>query len=287
MLGGLLSREHDVTIVGRKPHVDAVNRHGLHISGVSTMLAHPTATTDVPSEAPDVVFVTTKAYDTADAIEALRAFWRRSVFVTLQNGLGNAETLAAKAKRVVAGATSHGVTFVAPGEIVHAGAGDTVVGPVQGVTLGEVEAIAGLLTHAGIETTVVKDVRRELWAKAVVNAAINPLTVVLRVPNGELVRAGDLRALLDRLAREGAAASRAAGVDLDPDAMAAKSAEVARRTANNRSSMLQDVEKGRRTEIDAITGALLRAAGAKGLPMPYNEMMDLLVRGWERWRPLA
>ncbi len=282
LLGGLLSRDHDVTIVARKAHVDAVNRKGLRIEGLTTFLAWPTATEATPDGDFDLVFVTTKAYDTATAVDALRASWRRSVFVTLQNGLGNAEAIAAKADRVVAGTTTHGVTFAAPGHIVHAGAGDTIVGAWRGVDGSDVRRIADALTAAGIRTTVTDDVLRELWAKAVVNAAINPLTAVLRRPNGVLARDQDLRGIVERLAREGASAGKAAGIAMDPDDVAGRALEVAAKTAENRSSMLQDVERGHRTEVDAITGALLRAAAAAGLALPYNERVYELVRGLER-----
>jgi len=282
LLGGLLSIENDVTLVGRKAHVDAINRHGLRISGVTTRIVWPTATTDVPTAPQDVIFVTTKTSDTTIAAEALRAFWRQSAFVTLQNGLGNAEALAERAARVLAGTTTHGVTFVVPGEVVHAGAGETTLGPFAGAPRADAERIAEALTRSGIATQVVDDVRRELWAKAVVNAAINPLTAVLRRPNGDLIAHPDLRALVERLAREGASAARAAGIDADPESLAAKAVEVAARTAGNRSSMLQDVERGRRTEVEAITGELLRTAARQGLRLPYNETVYGLVRGLER-----
>src|SRR6266545_3093866 len=86
LIGGLLSIENEVTLVTRKAHADVINRRGLRISGTNARLVHPTAMTEVPVEAPDVIFVTTKAYDTANAADALRAFWRRTPFVTLQNG---------------------------------------------------------------------------------------------------------------------------------------------------------------------------------------------------------
>src|SRR5256885_9694204 len=126
-IGGLLSRRHKVVLVGRSEHVDAVRAHGLRITGKTSVVAKPEASTTVPQNArPDWVFVTTKAYDTANAMLALQRLADRSTFVTLQNGLGNAETIAKVARRVVAGTTSIGVTFVGPGEIRHAGVGDTV-----------------------------------------------------------------------------------------------------------------------------------------------------------------
>src|SRR5712692_51418 len=116
--GGILSRRHGVTLVGRSEHVEAIRGHGLRISGKTSMVAKPEASTTVPPSArPDLVFVATKAYDTANAMLALERFADRSIFITLQNGLGNAETIAKTAHRVVAGTTAIGVTYVGPGEI--------------------------------------------------------------------------------------------------------------------------------------------------------------------------
>jgi len=284
LLGGLLSEAHDVTIVGRKPHVDRVNRQGLRITGLTKRIVWPTAMTDVPTGDFDVVFVTTKAYDTANAVEALRAFWRRSMFVTLQNGLGNAERIAELADRVLAGTTSHGVTFVAPGEIHHAGVGDLAIGPWKATTAEDATRLATALTASGLPAVAIADARRALWAKVVVNAAINPLTAVLREPNGALVDHDDLRELLAAVAREAVAAANTAGVEMAEDELANRAADVAVKTAENRSSMLQDVERGRRTEIDAITGELLRVASRTGLDLPYLRILDALVRGIERAR---
>ena len=279
-VGALLSIENEVTLVARAAHADAIRARGLKISGRTTLVAHPNVATEVPIAEFDAVFVTTKSYDTANAVQALQPLWRRTIFVTLQNGLGNAEALSDAVDRVLAGTTTHGVTFVRPGEVVHAGEGETVVGVVKGAVRADADHIADVLTRAGIATSVTDDVRHELWAKAIVNAAINPLTAVLRAPNGAVVANEDLRGIVERLAREGASAANDAGVTVEGDRIAAKAVEVARATADNRSSMLQDLERGRQTEIEAITGALLRSA-AKGRRLPYTETVYALVRGLE------
>jgi 2-dehydropantoate 2-reductase len=284
LLGGVLSEDHDVTIIGRKSHVDAVNARGLQITGHTNRIARPIATTEVPSADFEVVFVTTKAYDTANAVDALRVFWRASTFVTLQNGLGNAERIAERADRVLAGTTSHGVTFVGPGEVHHAGVGEIAIGAWHGTTLDDARRLATALTAAGLRASAIPDTRGELWSKVVVNGAINPLTAVLRVPNGTLVAHEDLRHLLTAISREAVSAANAAGVELTPETLTERAMEVAAKTAENRSSMLQDVERGRRTEIDAITGELLRAAAAAGLDLPYVRTLDALIRGIERTR---
>ena len=282
LIGGLLSIESDVTLVTRAPHADAIRRNGLRIAGATELVARPAATTKVPDETPDVVFVTTKSYDTRRAVDALRGFSRRSTFITLQNGLGNAETLASHVNRVVAGTTTHGVTFVGPGEIVHAGVGDTILGPFHGLTTREVEPFARALSDAGMATAVVDDPRPRLWEKAIVNAAINPLTAVMRVPNGVLPASADLRALIRNLAREGSSAAKAAGFVLDPKALEERVLEVATRTAANRSSMLQDILASRRTENEAILGALLGAGETDDEERPYLRMLHACIQGLER-----
>src|SRR2546425_10005755 len=128
-IGGLLSRRRKVVLIGRSEHVDAIRAHGLRITGKTSMIAKPDVSTTVPQNAlPDLVFVTTKAYDTANAMLALQRLADRSPFVTLQNGLGNAETIAKTARRGVAGTTAIDATYVGPGENRHAGAGDTRLG---------------------------------------------------------------------------------------------------------------------------------------------------------------
>src|SRR6266581_3264656 len=187
--GGLLSRGNDVTLIGRQDHVDAIRAHGLRISGKTAMIAKPHAATRVPRGAkPEFIFITTKAYDTGSAMSSLHPFADRATFVTLQNGLGNAETIAKTARRVVAGTTTHGVTFVGPGEIRHAGVGETVLGAWGGVRESDLVRLRDLLADVGIVASVTSDIRTELWSKLVVNASINPIAALAEVPNGRIVR---------------------------------------------------------------------------------------------------
>lgn len=282
LLGGLLSVRHDVTLVGREEHMAAIRAHGLRITGKTARMVHPHAATRVPADVrPELVVVTTKAYDTAAAMTSLRRFANASVFLTLQNGLDNPDILAGTAKRVVAGTISHGVTLLGPGEIRHAGIGDTVVGAWRGVDHGDVVRVRDLLDEAGLRTRVSDDIRRDLWAKLVVNAAINPVAALAGVTNGRLVEDRSLARLLDEVGREAAAVARAEGIRLDADDVLRKARLTARRTAANRVSMLQDLDHHRRTEIDAITGAILRAADRRGVDVPRNRALYALVRARE------
>jgi 2-dehydropantoate 2-reductase len=281
--GGLLSRRNRVTLVCRKEHADAIRRAGLRITGKTSLVARPEVTTTVAGvKRADLVLVSTKAYDTESAARSLRKFAKKPAWVTLQNGPDNAAILARVAKHVVAGVTSHGVTFLRPGEVRHAGIGETAIGGFAGVGPEDVVWIQDLFEEAGIRTRVATDIRRDLWLKAVVNAGINPVAALTRLRNGYLASMPMLAAATTALCAEAAAVARAEGFDI-PDREAAELAlKVARRTRDNRASMLQDVEKGRRTEIDAITGAILRSAERHRVPVPLNALMYGLIRGLER-----
>lgn len=280
--GGILSTRHRVTLVGRKDHVDAIQQGGLRISGKTSMIARPDATTKIPRGAkPEIVLVATKAYDTEAAMRSLLPFAKTSLFVSLQNGIDNADLIARTAIRVVAGTTAHGVTFVGPGEVRHAGVGDTVLGAWTGVAEAELVRLRDIFAEAGVVTRLTSDIRTELWAKLVVNAAINPVAALAGVPNGRIARDRRLRSLAEGLARESAAVARAAGAVLDSDEIVARTLLVAKRTASNRPSMLQDLDRHRRTEIDAITGKIVRTAERLKLPVPLNEAVYALVRARE------
>jgi 2-dehydropantoate 2-reductase len=280
--GGLLSRRHDVTLVGRPEHIAAIRSHGLRITGKTAMIAKPQATIRVPQHAkPALVLVATKAYDTANAMLALRPFANEALFVTLQNGLGNAEQIAKVARRVVAGTTAHGVTFEAPGVVRHAGIGDTVLGAWSHIEESDLVRLRDLFADVGIVAHVTSDVISELWSKLVVNASINPLAALAGVPNGRLVRDKRLLEILELVCREAAAVAKAEGARIDPDELRHRTLLVAKRTASNRASMLQDLERNRRTEIDAITGSILRAAERHRIPVPVNRTLYALVRARE------
>lgn len=282
-MGGLLSARHDVLLVGRRQHMEAIRAHGLRITGKTARIARPRTATRLPEGArPALVIIATKAYDTAAAMRRLSAFARSSVFLTLQNGLDNPDAIARTASRVIAGTTAHGVTLIGPGEIRHAGVGDTTIGPWKGVSADEVVRVRDVFEEAGVRTRISEDIRRELWSKLIVNASINPLAALAGVTNGRLVQDKGLSGVLDAVTRETAAVARAVGIRIDAEEMVRRTRLVARRTAANRSSMLQDLDRHRRTEIEAISGAVLRAAERTGVAAPLNAALRALVAARER-----
>jgi 2-dehydropantoate 2-reductase len=200
------------------------------------------------------------------------------VALTLQNGLGNRETLVKSlgAARVALGVTTLGANLLGPGRVRAGGEGVITLG-----VHARLKPLADLLRTAGFIVESAPDPNILLWAKLVINSAINPLTALLRVPNGELLEHPSLRALLAAVARESAAVAVARGIHLPyPDPVVAAEA-IARNTARNISSMLQDVQRGAPTEIDAINGAIVQAGEQTGVPAPINRTLWQLLKGIE------
>lgn len=278
LVGGALARTHDVTLVGRDPHVATVRAEGLRVEGVDSFVVHPVATTHDEDLRADLAVVTTKAFDTPAAADAL-ATGDIGAVLSLGNGMGNEETLASRLDTpVVAGTTALGATLEGPGRVAWLGRGETVVGPWTDDAGPAARRAGQALDGAGLPTTVTVDVRARLWEKLAANAAINPLTALAEVQNGAVVE-DPLGGTAADAAREVARAARASGVDLADGEAVEAMARVARATAENRSSMAQDLAAGRRTEVDAINGHVVERLGAGGAPV--NATLAALVRARE------
>jgi len=195
--------------------------------------------------------------------------------LTLQNGLGNREVLARSLGdgNVYTGVTTTGATLLGPGRVRAGGEGTISLVENQHLRL-----FADWFQQAGFTVQTVNDMNGLIWGKLVVNAAINPLTALLGVPNGELLHYPSAGVLLAKIAREVAALAKAKGLQLPFVDPAAQVEEVAHKTARNRSSMLQDIHRGAPTEIDAICGAIVKAGIESGVPTPINDTMLYLIK---------
>ncbi|MFB6184853.1 MAG: ketopantoate reductase family protein [Haloarculaceae archaeon] len=279
LIGGLLARVNDVTLVGREPHVKAVRETGLTISGAIEETVHPDAGTDPPPST-DLAVVTVKAFDTEPAARRL-ASCSLDAALSLQNGMGNEETLAAHLDApVLAGTCTYGAMLAEPGVVECTGVGEVHLGERDGGHSDLASLVGEAFATAGIETTVSGEMPRKRWEKLAVNAGINPVTALARVPNGALVD-GPANDLATAAAAETARVARGAGVDLSATDATDAVETVAAATARNTSSMFQDVQAGQRTEIDAINGYVVDVADA---PVPVNETLASLVRAWETAR---
>lgn len=272
-----LSGVATVAVVGNwQAQLQALRRDGLTlISPDGKRTRHDVQTYTYAQQLPpaEIVLVLVKSYQTAGATATTRqALAPEGIALTLQNGLGNLELLqeAVGPTRAFAGTTSEGATLVRPGEVRHAGHGLTHLAGER------LRQVADLFQAAGFVTQMHDSVAGLIWGKLAINAGINPLTALLRQPNGYLVENPAAGALMTAAANETADLARAQGIAFPyPDAGAA-ALEVARATARNRSSMLQDVLNGRPTEVEAITGAIVRIGAKAGIPVPTNELLRTL-----------
>lgn len=288
LLAGRLSASGtEVVVLGRaNDHLRRIQQDGITVETPDgrELVGTVEASSDPRAlEGVDAIVLCVKSYDTDQALSVVDTHVTPDTdVVSVQNGLGNVETIAdhVPEPRVVAGITTHGATLADPGRVVHAGGGDTKLGRYFAENDDTVAELADRLTTAGIETDVVSNVRLAVWEKVLVNVGINAATALARVPNGDLTD-GPGRDLLTDAVEEGATIARAEGVDV-PDDIVERTVDVARQTASNQSSMRQDLEAGSRTEVDALNGALIDRAAANGIDAPVNRTLTNLVRLAER-----
>lgn len=283
LFGGILSNAgYDVTLVGRKPHVDAINKGGLRISGLIDVKVGVEALCE-PTGGADVVLLTVKSYDTEQAVRMI-PIEDDTVVLSLQNGLGNEEIMSdiLGGEHVLGGVTSYGSLFVEPGHVKCTGIGEVVLGELYGRVSKRAESIREMFLGAGIKSQVSDNIRMDIWKKLVVNVAINPLTAILDVRNGALIEHAESKELMREAIREAVMVAERERFPLLEEASFNMAVDVASKTAENRSSMLQDVKHGRRTEIDAINGAVVRLGEKDGIETPVNNMFCSLVKAMEK-----
>lgn len=289
LFGAMLSQAgHELWLIDRdSKRASQLAREGLLITGVEgETRATPHATdraTDVGVA--DLVLIAVKSYDTAGAADSARPLVGPTTTVlTLQNGVGNLEVLTAQlgADRVIGGATAQAATLLGPGRVNHAGVGETIIGEPGGGESTRVTEFSSLLSRAGLPTTVTTDLPAVLWGKLTVNAGINAVATLAQVPNGAILDSPALRQAMRSAAGEAAAVGEASGFRAVAADMVKYTEDICRQTAKNTNSMLQDVRRQRRTEIDAINGAVVQQGEAVGVTAPTNRLLATLVRGLEQ-----
>ena len=290
LVGAHLARtgRADVTLAGTWTEaLDTLARDGISVEEQGHQWSAPVATVTLeaaPFLGPfEFVLVLVKSARTAAvAPVAARALTPRGIVVTLQNGLGNRETLqrAVAPGRVAAGVATIGATLLGPGR-VRGFPGQIVLG-IDASTEPEVRRLATLLADSGLPTKTTAGLESHQWRKLAVNCAINPLSALLGVTNGALLGEPEPRATLMAAAREVGAVAKARGIDMGADDPADLALEVARLTAGNLSSMLQDLRRGVTTEIESMNGAVEREGRRLGIATPVNARMSIDVSKRER-----
>jgi 2-dehydropantoate 2-reductase len=282
LFGALLAKKNTVVLVGRTPHITTIQRNGLNITGkthLHTRLSAVESVKDV-SIPVNLIILTVKSYDTETAIkQTLPMIQEETMILSLQNGLDNVVKMKhiIDKDRILAGVTTHGAILTHPGVIRHTGSGKTIVGLLKGSQSKRLENIVHLFNEAGIETDASDEIMKEIWAKAIINSSINPLTAFFSCKNGYLLENPLLKKTVENICKESTCIARAEGIPLTTSDMIQRTKEVIKDTANNYSSMQQSVSQGKKTEIDSINGKLITIGKQHRIDSSLNKILVELV----------
>jgi len=289
LFGGLLADSgNEVVLVGRPSHMEAIQNSGLLMKGfknkhIRNLKAEIRAADLKPIEF-DLILLTVKSYDTEQAAVQARHIAKNKVSVLcLQNGLGVEEAAAKNLdkNRLLRGITFCGATLEAPGVVVYNGRGETIIGdPYHSNGNEDLNIFVDVFRKAGLPTRVVEDIQSDVWTKTLVNAGINPYTAILGIKNGELLKLRGVKDLMARTVLEGAEVARKRGIRFQKDIVQLMFKTV-ESTADNVSSMLQDIRKGKCTEIDFLNGAISKLGYGENIPTPLNDFLTMLVKNLE------
>jgi len=284
--GGLLLKAgHDVTFIGRPPHVEAINAHGLllDMQGFKGHLPAKAATDATALAPPDLVLLCVKSADTEQAGRSLAGQLRPNTsLLSLQNGVDNAQRLRAVTDHAVIAAVVYvGSEMAGPGHVRHHGGGDLVIGASPAS-----EALAQTLEAAGIRTTISGDIEAVQWTKLITNCAFNALSAVAGIAYGPMMQVGGARDVIASSVQEAADVARACGVAIPQD-LAAQILKIPAAMPNQMSSTAQDLLRGKPSEIDFLNGYVVRKGAELGIPTPTNQALQVMVKLAERGKELS
>lgn len=294
VFGGFLSILHDVTLIGREAHISAIKENGLRVSGIwgDRLFKNLKAFTSVDEcdiYAPyDLVLITTKSYDTEYAtMQILPLIGKDSIVVSVQNGIGNEELIAkiVGEERTMGGMAIFGAMLIEPGHVkVTVYASECLFGALS-KDMEKSKIIADTISKSGIPSLPTDDIIREKWMKAFYNIALNPLSAILKVKYGKLGIYDETKAIIKSLLGEAFEVARAEGIRLKftcEEYFEHLMKKQLPSTSEHISSMLQDLEKRKRTEIDYMNGAIVRLGKVHGIKTPFNETVVNLIKTLEK-----
>lgn len=276
----------DVTLVGRSPHITAVEAKGLNLRGVMGdfhLDIRATENADDVAEA-DLVIITTKTYDTVPAALSAKHLIDSGAYVLLiQNGLGTEKQVAEalNTRRVLRATTCMGALQNEPGTVEATGCGLTEIGSHYKENFDFVEQVTEMFKDAGFDVQSSHNIQGVVWTKTLVNCGINPVGALTGLTNGEVYKNQQLRGLVIRLVEEASKIVSALGIELTTEDPVRYALGTAKATGENVNSMLQDLRAHKRTEIDSITGEIIRLGKELGIETPSNESVYALVKAIE------
>jgi len=289
LYGGKLSLTGNEVVLYdiNKAHVDKVNLDGLSIEESATgeiIKAYPLASSN-PEDVKDsdlmIIFVKSTVTELV-AKQFVKLAKPSTIALTLQNGLGNEDIIKENfgEERTAAGVTSQGATFLEPGKIRHAGNGPTHI-CMSDKNNNKLKNIVNTFADSGFEIHIEDNIEDLVWSKLIINVGINAVTAITGLENGKLLDFPDMKSLMKDLVEEAVNVAKSKNIHLSyPDPVQIVF-DVSEKTALNRSSMLQDFDRGSITEIDFINEAIVREGEKLGLPTPYNSLISKLVKSME------
>jgi 2-dehydropantoate 2-reductase len=279
--GGLLLKAgHDVTFIGRQPHVDAINAHGLLLDTktFNGRLPARAATDTFALAAPDLVLVCVKSADTEAAGRSLAGHLRPDTSVlSLQNGVDNPQRLSAVTGHAVIPVVVYvGSEMAGPGHVRHHGGGDLAIGPSAAS-----EALAEMFQAVGVGITIADDIDKTLWSKLIINCAFNALSAVASISYGPMLEVEGTRDVVTSAVQEAISVARACGVAI-PDDLLAHILNIPAIMPNQMSSTAQDLARGKPSEVDFLNGHVVRKGAELGIATPTNRALQVMVKLAER-----
>lgn len=283
--GGLLSKNNQVILVGRKDHVNKINSQGLQIKGKTQFKRKIAAVNSISkiTTPPDLIVLTVKAFDTLQAItQAKEIIGPKTNVLSFQNGLDNLNQIrkTVDKNQILAGITTHGVQFIQPGVIYHKGNGKTVIGEPYQKKSQRIQQIADLFNQANISVTISSRIIEDIWKKAIVNASINPLTAIFSCQNGYLAQNPILTEMVKKICEESVCVAQQNGFSFKTKDLINLTFEVIQQTKKNNSSMLQSIKQNKQTEIDEINGRIAEIGKIKNCPVYLNELLTKIIKSF-------
>lgn len=285
--GRLAQAGHDVHLIARGPHLAALRQDGLRVRSVKGDFATAVRATDDPGEIGpcDTVLFCVKSYDTEEAAARLKPLLGEdTAVVSLQNGIDNEEKIAAVigAGRVVGGAAFIFSTIVEPGVIAHTGGPARILfGELDGRRTARVEQLLAACREVGIDADIPDDIRVVLWTKFAFICATAGMTAAVRLPLGDIRESAESWAMFQKILTEVVVLGRAEGIPLDQDVVARQLDFADSLAPDSYSSLHHDLVSGRRMELDALHGTVVRRARHSGVPVPASEAVHAILRPWQ------
>jgi 2-dehydropantoate 2-reductase len=282
LFGALLSKNNDIILYGKKPHIDIIKRKGLRIIGKTTFHKKLQANSNINNikMKADLIILSVKSYDTNNALKQIKKIAdNNTIILSIQNGLDNIEKIKKiiNHKQIICGITNQGSYFAKPGLINHTGLGPTFLGELEENYSTRIKQIIQLFNKSGIYTKYTNDILKEIWIKAIINSSINPLTTIFRCKNGYLIKNPILLKLVKLICNESSNIAIGEGFNLNSDNIFQRTLNIIKNTSDNYSSMLQGYIKNKKTEIESINGKFISVGEKRDIDCNINQLLMKII----------